>query len=144
MRMLAEHPLVVRLMRDTFLRYLAASALALGVDIACFWLLVQLAVSAGPASAAGYSAGIVAHWLIASRVVFAGDVAEGGMARARQKALFVLSALAGLAITTGVVSAGAMFGMHLAITKALAIGLSFFTSWLIRRRIVFRRPAAFA
>ncbi|TCM12720.1 putative flippase GtrA [Novosphingobium sp. PhB165] len=136
--------LIARLTRDTFLRYVTASALALGVDIGCFWLLVRLALPAAPASAAGYSLGIVAHWLIASRAVFAEGVALKGTARMRQKALFVLSAFAGLAITTMVVGAGAELGLHLAATKTVAIGLSFFTNWLIRRRIVFRRTAAFA
>ncbi|MGX7896298.1 GtrA family protein [Tsuneonella sp. HG222] len=131
--------LVRRLLGDTFLRYFASSGMALGVDIACFTALVFAGTPAGLASAMGYIVGIGAHWLIASRAVFVGDVAERGAARTRQKAMFVLSALAGLLLTTLIVTAGAAAGFHLALTKGIAIGFSFTANWLIRRHFVFRR-----
>ena len=130
--------LAKRLSKDTFLRYFGSSAGALVVDSGAFFALVAAGAPAGPASAAGYSLGIVAHWLIASRAVFIGDVAASGPARTRQKALFVLSALAGLAITTGIVTAGAAAGVSLVLTKGVAVGLSFSANWLLRRRLVFR------
>jgi putative flippase GtrA len=65
-------------------------------------------------------------------------VAEGGMARTRQKALFVISALIGLALTTAIVGAADWSGFDPRIAKALAIMVSFLVTWLIRSRIVFR------
>jgi len=131
------------LWRCTFARYFASSGVALGADTSVFVGLVAIGAPAGPASAAAYSFGIVVHWLVASRAVFIGDLAEQGPARTRQKMLFVLSALAGLAVTTAIVSAGAALSINLAVAKFVAIGLSFTTNWLIRRWIVFRpQPVA--
>jgi putative flippase GtrA len=130
--------LTARLWQGTFLRYFASSGMALGVDATSFFTLVALGARPGPASAAAYSIGIVAHWLITSRAVFPDDVAERGPARTRQKGLFVVSALIGLAMTTAVVSAGAAMGVNLVLTKGIAVALSFTTNWLLRRRIVFR------
>jgi putative flippase GtrA len=136
--------LAKRLSKDTFLRYFGSSACALVVDAGSFFAMVAAGAPAGPASAAGYSLGIVAHWLIASRAVFVGDVAASGPARTRQKVLFVISALAGLAITTGIVTVGAAAGFNLVLTKVVAVGLSFTANWLLRRRLVFRPVAGMA
>ncbi|HEY8592188.1 MAG TPA: GtrA family protein [Sphingomicrobium sp.] len=127
-----------RLWNDTFLRYVAASGIALGVDASCFFSLVAAGAQPGVAAAVGYAIGIAAHWLISSRAVFAHELAERGPARTRQKMLFVISALGGLALTTGIVSAGDALGINLAVTKAVAVGASFTLTWLARRWIVFR------
>jgi putative flippase GtrA len=121
-----------------FIRYVLASVGALAVDVGSFLALLALGVAAAPASAIGYSLGIVAHWLMSSRAVFHETVAEGGMARTRQKALFVISALIGLALTTAIVGAADWSGFDPRIAKALAIMVSFLVTWLIRSRIVFR------
>ena len=135
--------LVLRAWRTTFLRYFASSAAALAVDTGCFFAMIAAGLPAGPASALAYSIGIVAHWLIVSRAVFAVELAEQGPARTRQKMLFVLSALAGLGVTTLVVSAGVALGAGPGISKAVAVALSFTVNWLIRRWVVFR-PAPVA
>jgi putative flippase GtrA len=131
--------LTTKLWNATFMRYFASSGMALCVDTSCFFGLVAIGAPAGASSAAAYSLGIVAHWLITSRAVFQDEVAERGSARTRQKALFVLSAGVGLAITTAIVSTGAAMGASLVVTKGIAIALSFTATWLLRRRIVFRR-----
>ncbi|MFC4254002.1 GtrA family protein [Altererythrobacter xixiisoli] len=133
-----------RLLADTFLRYVAASGVALAADLSAFFALVFGGMPAGAASALAYSFGIIVHWLIASRAVFIGDVAERGRARTRQKALFVLSAFAGLALTTGIVSAGAAVEANLLLTKLVAVATSFAANWMIRRRLVFRLAPATA
>ena len=122
-----------------FLRYLAASGFALVADLATFMLLLSLAMAAAAAAAAGYAMGIAAHWLISTRAVFIGAVAERGVLRHRQKALFVGSALAGLALTTSIVGVGAALGLDPRLGKAAAIAASFMLTWLLRERIVFRR-----
>lgn len=122
-----------------FLRYIAASAFALAVDMGTFMALLALGNPAAPAAAAGYGLGIVAHWLISSRAVFTAGVAERGPERHRQKVLFVGSALAGLALTTAIVGLGTALGLDPRLAKLLAIGASFTLTWLLRERVVFRR-----
>lgn len=130
--------LLAKLSDVRFVRYLCASVGALAVDVGSFLALLALSVAAAPASAVGYSLGILAHWLMSSRAVFADTVAERGMARTRQKALFVISALVGLALTTVIVGAGDWSGVDPRLAKLVAIAVSFLATWLIRSRIVFR------
>ena len=121
-----------------FLRYIAASAVALGIDMGTFLALLALGVAAAPAAALGYAVGIVAHWLASSRAVFSDGVAERRPDRNRQKALFVGSALFGLALTTAIVGIGTTLGLDPRLAKLLAIGASFTLTWLLRERVVFR------
>lgn len=130
--------MIDRLRRITLLRYLFASVGALAVDMGSF--LALLAAGAAPvlASAAGYSLGIAAHWLISSRAVFVDSVAVERVARTRQKALFVGSALVGLALTTLIVGLGTALGVDSRLSKVIAIVFSFAATWLLRKRIVFQ------
>lgn len=127
-----------RLTDVRLVRYGLASVAALAVDMGLFLALLTTGLAAAPASALGYSIGIVTHWLISSRAVFVGRVAERGPDRTRQKALFVGSALVGLALTTLIVGTGEMAGFDPRLAKIVAIGASFAATWLLRSRIVFR------
>lgn len=118
-------------------RYLMASVVALGFDMASFLALLAAGLAAAPAAALSYSLGIVVHWFISSRAVFTAGVAERGPARTRQKALFVASALVGLALTAGVVGLGSALGLDPRLAKIAAVGVSFTATWLLRARIVF-------
>jgi putative flippase GtrA len=118
-------------------RYLAASVVALGFDMASFLALLAVGLAAAPAAALSYSLGILVHWFISSRAVFVDGVAERGPARTRQKALFVASALVGLALTAGIVGLGAALGLDPRLAKLVAVGVSFVATWLLRARIVF-------
>ena len=120
-------------------RYLGASVIALGCDFACFLVLLELGMTPAPASALAYSLGIAVHWLVSSRKVFTGSVASHGPARTRQKALFVGSALVGLAVTTGVVAAASSLGLDPRLAKLAAVGASFTVTWLLRDSVVFRK-----
>lgn len=126
-------------LRDVrFVRYVLASVGALAVDVGSFLALMAAGMGAAPASAIGYSLGILAHWLMSSRAVFQDSVATSGMARTRQKALFVISALVGLALTTAIVGIADWSGVDPRLAKIFAIVVSFTVTWLIRSRIVFR------
>ena len=126
-----------------WLNYLLASALALGSDAGLFLLLLDGGLSPVAASAVGYCAGILVHWLISSRLVFAdGTAARGTGERHRQKLLFVGSALVGLAVTTAIVGGGSALGLDPRLAKLAAIVVSFQTTYLLRRHIVFRTVAA--
>ena len=120
------------------LRYLIASVGALAVDMGAFLALLALGAAPVGASALSYTLGIAAHWIMSSRAVFTDSVADRGAARNRQKALFVGSALAGLAITTLVVWAGDSAGMDPRLAKLAAIAVSFTATWLLRAKVVFR------
>lgn len=126
-----------------WLNYLIASGLALGSDAGLFLLLLDAGLQPMTASAIGYCAGILVHWLVSSRLVFAdGAAARGTGERHRQKLLFVGSALIGLAITTAIVGSGTALGLDPRIAKLAAIAVSFQTTYLLRRHIVFRTAAA--
>jgi len=130
--------LVIRLRDLRFLRYLFASVGALAVDVGCFLALLAAGTLPAAASAAGYCLGILVHWLLSSRTVFVDGVAGRGPERTRQKALFVGSALAGLALTTMIVGAGDFAGFDPRLAKLAAIAASFTLTWLLRVRVVFR------
>ncbi|MEO0462696.1 MAG: GtrA family protein [Pseudomonadota bacterium] len=134
----AIRSLVLRLTDMRLIRYGLASVGALAVDVAGFLSLMAVGMAAGPASALGYSLGILAHWLMSSRAVFQDSVAAGGVARTRQKALFVISALVGLALTTAIVAGSVQVGIDPRIAKAVAIVVAFTATWLLRSKIVFR------
>jgi putative flippase GtrA len=134
--------MLTRLRDIRLVRYLAASAAALAVDMGSFLALLALGAWSAPAAAAGYSLGILAHWLLSSRAVFNDTVAPRGLVRTRQKALFVGSALIGLALTTAIVGFGDLAGLDPRIAKGMAIVASFALTWLLRSRIVFRPEQA--
>ena len=129
--------LAVRRNGPVFARYLGASGVALGLDIAVFAAAVALGVPAGAAAALGYSAGIALHWWLSSRAVFATGLAAQGRARARQQALFVLTALVGLALTTAIVTLLSAGGVAAGPARIAAIGVSFVATYLLRRAFVF-------
>lgn len=131
-----------RLTDATLLRYIAASALALGLDMGTFLAALRLGVPAAAAAALGYSLGIVAHWLMSSRAVFSDGLAARGSQRTWQKAMFVGSALLGLALTTAIVGTGAALGSDPRFAKLLAIAVSFTFNWQLRSRLVFRAELA--
>jgi len=135
---LGAFSLLMKLTDMRLVRYGLASVGALAVDVGAFLALMALGVAAAPASALGYSCGILAHWLLSSRAVFHDSVAQGGSARTRQKALFVISALLGLALTTAIVGAGDWAGVDPRLAKGFAIIIAFTATWLLRSRIVFR------
>lgn len=118
-------------------RYLAASVVALAFDMGSFLVLLAAGLPPAPASALSYSLGIVVHWFISSRAVFVAGVAERGPERTRQKALFVASALVGLALTAAVVGIGSALGLDPRLAKLAAVGISFAATWLLRARVVF-------
>lgn len=130
--------LIAKLRDVRFVRYVLASVGALAVDVGAFLALLAVGTAAAPASAVGYSLGILAHWLMSSRAVFQDSVAAGGVARTRQKALFVISALVGLGLTTAIVGLADYGGGDPRLAKLVAIAVSFTATWLIRARIVFR------
>ena len=131
--------LLARLRDVRLIRYGLASVGALAVDMGSFLLLLAIGMISPLAAAAGYSLGIVVHWVLSSRTVFQDTVAVKGEGRGRQKALFVGSALVGLALTTAIVWAGDHSGIDPRAAKVAAIAASFIVTYLLRKTIVFGR-----
>jgi putative flippase GtrA len=127
-----------RLRQIVLARYILASVGALAVDMGTFRALLSAGMTPVTASAIGYSIGIAVHWILSSRKVFADQVAAGGIARTRQKAMFVISALIGLAVTTMIVGGTSAAGFDPSLAKLCAIVVSFTVTWLLRKRVVFR------
>ncbi len=123
--------------RWTYVRYLGASVIALVADTGLFLLLLDR-LTPTLAAASGYVVGILIHWLISSRIVFVHQAATVARLRHKQKALFLASALAGLALTVGIVGVGDLAGLDPRLAKAIAIVVSFQATYLLRKRIVFR------
>ncbi len=121
----------------TYIRYGAASVVALGSDVGLLLLFLKLGFSPAAASALGYGIGIGVHWLISSRLVFPDGAAPRGPERNRQKGLFVGSALVGLAITTAIVTIGSFIGLLPIAAKLVAVIVSFQTTYMLRKAIVF-------
>ena len=122
---------------QVYTRYIGASAASLGVDFAIFMAALSAGAPPALAAACGYIAGIACHWLISSRVVFVGRVAGDSAGRRQQQALFVLSALVGLGITTGIVGLGSRYGLDPRIAKGIAIVVSFQATYMLRKKVVF-------
>ncbi|MDQ4420564.1 GtrA family protein [Sphingobium sp. DEHP117] len=122
--------------RITYARYIMASALALAADLSLFMMLLQMGTQPVPASMAGYCSGLLVHWLVSSRLVFA-EQALRGPQRTRQKALFVISTLIGLALTSLIVGTGSHFGLDPRLAKLVAVAISFQATYLLRRSVVF-------
>ncbi len=120
-----------------YLRYIAASAVALVDDMGLFLAAIALGMQAALAAALGYLAGVAVHWLISSRAVFLGRVAERGAARRQQQILFFGSALVGLAVTTAIVGIGDAFALDPRLAKLAAIAVSFQLTYFLRQRLVF-------
>jgi putative flippase GtrA len=118
--------------------YLLVSAISLGVDLAVFFVTLQVNVPAVQASMSGYISGLVAHWLFSSRLVFADKIQGTAAARNRQKLLFVVFALIGLAITTAMIACGLRLGFQPGLSKLVAIVGSFHVTYLLRRRFIFQ------
>lgn len=129
---------VIRIADLRLVRYGLASVGALAVDLCSFLALLAVGAPAAASSALGYACGIAAHWLLSSRAVFADSVAERGAARTRQKALFVVSAMIGLGLTTAIVGLADLGGADPRIAKLAAIAVSFAVTWMLRNKVVFR------
>lgn len=124
-----------------FVQYFTASLGALAVDAGSFLAFLQLGLGGAGSSVLSYGLGILFHWLVSSRAVFLDRVAAGGRQRTRQKALFVMSALVGMAITVSIVGGIEWSGGDPRIAKAVAIVVSFLATYWLRKRVVFAQAA---
>jgi putative flippase GtrA len=127
----------------TYMRYLAVSVTALGIDLGLFLILLQTGMNSVAASAIGYSVGILVHWFLSSRKVFQDRVSDRGTAeRTQQKAMFVMSALLGLVTTMAIMALGEWLVIDARISKLVAIAVSFQLTYVLRNILIFRSTRA--
>lgn len=118
-------------------RYLSAGIIALAADSGSFLGLMRLGVNPVAAAALGFGVGIAVNWLVASTVMFAGDIARDPRALARQRMLFVATALLGLALTTAIVAMCTGFGLDPRLGKLVAVAVSFTVTSALRDWLIF-------
>lgn len=121
-----------------FLKYFAASFIALFVDYATYWLIVQSNIMGLTGAASfGYATGlIVAYFLIRKNVFSNGWLKERP---AYEILLFGLSGALGIILTYSSVALYVMVlseNVHGA--KLFAIAVSFVAVWFFRKKIVFK------
>lgn len=127
-----------------FLRYFAASAGALAVDMGGFLLLLNTALPAGICAAMSYMLGMVVNWFLLSRSVFVAGTHDAGPGRSRQKVLFLFTTWGGLAATTGIVSIADLMGADVRLSKGLAVSVSFVLNYFLRKHFIFTAARASA
>jgi len=121
-----------------FIKYFAASAIALVVDYAVYWLLAQSTTLSLPQAAVlGYLAGLVAAYFLISNHIFTNGWLQ--KRKAFEALLFASSGLFGTLITYVTVKFYTiLIAEDLNGAKLSAIAVSFFSVYLFRRYIVFR------
>ena len=119
--------------RFTLVRYTLASLCALCGDMLLFLALLRIDVPPAMAGAIGYTGGLLLHWLISVRFVFPSAVGPTN----KQRLGFVFSAVVGIGVTSGLISALGLTGMAPAMAKLFAIPASFLSVYAIRKYGVF-------
>ena len=114
-----------------------SSAIALAADVGSFLLLLQMRLPAVPASIAAYTVGLVVHWLLSSRFVFSKQTRTDPAERRWQQLQFIASALVGLVITGLIIKWALEYRIDPRLAKAAAVGVSFQTTYLLRRKLIF-------
>jgi putative flippase GtrA len=132
---------IISLIRTKLFSYAGISGLALACDVAIYSFGVKLGVNHTVSAALGYIGGLILHFALSRRLVFKSQAK--GREAAMEAIGFVVSGVAGLIITSGVVYAGTEV-LHLGTiaSKAAAVALSFFGVYLLRSRFVFKWSAA--
>lgn len=131
--MIDHRPIVME-----FTIYTVASAVALVLDYAIYWLLVaKFGIAIGPAAAAGYVVGLLLAYVLMTFGVFARR--SRPRSRLSEAALFVLSGLLGLGLTFATATlVSNLTNGNLHAAKLAAVGTSFGAVYLFRKFVVFR------
>ena len=126
-----------RMLQIQFVRYFIASVGALAVDMGSFLLLLETSLQPGISAGIAYTLGIVAHWIMLSRSVFQEGAYAKGRQRTQQKAVFITTTWAGLALTSGIVGMADYLGANLIVSKGFAVVISFVLNYFIRKHFIF-------
>lgn len=123
-------------------RYTIVSGVALLADLVTLMTLRGLGARAALAGVAGYCTGLILHYVLSSRFVFQSE--RGSKSQARLFGEFAVSGLIGLALTAAILHVATdIAGLPALVGKLIAVGVSFFAVFVMRKTIVFadRRAA---
>ena len=130
--------LAERLLSPVFWKYFAVSLVALGVDIALLFVLLEFFGTAAGAGAASYLIGNFVQYALAVRYVFGGRRGTLREKPALEYGAWLLTTGAALLITALVLYIGAdYFGFAVLPVKAIAVTASFFAAYFMRARLLF-------
>jgi len=116
-------------------RYGAVSAVALGLDLGVYASALGTGMAAPVAGVIGYAAGLVLHFALSCWVVF--DARATAKSWGRLFGEFALSGLLGLGATWSIIAMVTAWGSGPALAKGLAVVVSFFLVFAVRKGIVF-------
>jgi putative flippase GtrA len=123
-------------MKKEFLLYAAVSALALAVDVTILYLATtRLAMPGYLAAALAYAFGLAVHYMLSVRYVFTHRRMESQ--RRTEVMVYALTGLVGILLSAGIVHAGNLLGQSLALSKLVAIAVSFIAVFMIRKITLF-------
>jgi putative flippase GtrA len=123
-------------MKKEFLLYAVASALALAVDVAILYLAAtRLAMPGYLAAALAYAVGLAVHYVLSVRYVFA--YRRMASQRRNEIMVYALTGLVGIVLSAGIVHAGDLLDQSLAMSKLIAIAVSFIAVFMIRKVTLF-------
>lgn len=131
-------PIMLRLLglANQLSRYTVISALALGVDFACYLALADAKYPAPIAGVIGYAIGMLLHFSLSTRYVFKKQAC--GKSDGRLFTEFVISGAAGIFLTAAVITvATGIFHLSALTAKFCAVAISFIGVFLLRRSVVF-------
>jgi putative flippase GtrA len=123
-------------MKKEFLLYAAVSALALAVDVAILYLATaRFAMPSYIAAALAYAIGLAVHYVLSVRHVF--TYRRMAAQRRTEVMVYALTGLVGILLSAGIVHAGDLLGQSLAVSKLVAIAVSFIAVFMIRKITLF-------
>lgn len=120
--------------------YGVVSGLSLAFDLAIFFALTTAAWNATLAGVIGYCGGLVLHYAVSIRFIF--DRQATAKTSARLWSEYAVSALMGIGLTAIVIEVSIRLGIAAPMAKGLAVLVSFFAVFFIRRYVVFARGSA--
>lgn len=123
-------------MKKEFLLYAAVSALALAVDVAILYLATaRFAMPGYLAAALAYAIGLAVHYVLSVRYVF--TYRRMASQRRTEVMVYALTGFVGILLSAGIVHAGDLLDQSLAVSKLVAIAMSFITVFMIRKITLF-------
>lgn len=116
------------------------SVLCLGIDIALLSMLVGLyTINPTLAGTASYIIGLCVHYALSIRFVFAEDNPNTKPNHLAHFLGYVVTGVIGTSITGLIIYLGEMIGLALLYSKSVAIIVSFFAVFYLRKYFVFRK-----
>ena len=131
---------VAKSVEGEFFAYVTVSVLALAIDVAVLYALAVVGSMDRPLAAViAYVVGLAFHYWLAISHVF--SYRRYAQQQDREFAGYLLTGCIGVAVSYLIVLVGTRLAIALAISKAVAVVVSFGLTYIARRRLLFsRRP----